>query len=104
MPQYPTDLNEVFEAITHNGLWDCLHYSPLVQIVQNFGASDPEMKAWIVNYKKDPKAYTIVAKIEDHIEFDLDTCTDQSRVSIKRTEKSESQHIFPKASHSENDN
>jgi len=47
------------------------------------------MKAWIVNYKKDPKAYTIVAKIEDHIEFDLDTCTDQSQVSIKRTEEEE---------------
>ena len=82
IPRYPTDLTEVFEAITHHGLWDCLHYSPLVQIVQNFGASDPEMKAWIMNYKKDLKAYTIVAKIEDHIEFDLDT--DQSRVSIAK--------------------
>ena len=84
IPQFPTDLTEVFEAITHHGLWDCLHYSPLVQIVQNFGASDPEMKAWIMKYKKDLKAYTIVAKIEDHIDFDLDTCIDQSRVSIAK--------------------
>jgi len=84
IPQFPNDLTEVFEAITNNGLWDCLHYSPLVQIVQNFGASDPEMKAWIMKYKKDLKAYTIVAKIEDHIELDLDTCIDQSQVSIAK--------------------
>ena len=84
IPQFPNDLTEVFEAITNNGLWDCLHYSPLVQIVQNFGASDPEMKAWIMKYKKDLKAYTIVAKIEDHIELDLDTCIDLSQVSIAK--------------------
>ena len=34
------------------------------------------MKAWIENYKKDLKAYTIVASIEDCI----DTCIDNSRV------------------------
>jgi len=61
------------------GLWDNFHYSPLVRIVNKFGAADPELEAWIKNYKKDLKAYTIVASIEDYIESDLDTCTDQSQ-------------------------
>jgi len=80
IPQSPTDLTEIFEAITHHRLWDSLHYSPLVRIVRKFGAGDPEMKAWIQKYKKDLKAYTIVASIEDCIESDLDACADQSRV------------------------
>ena len=80
IPPLPTSLTRVFEAITHHGLWDCLHYSPLVRIVRKFGAGDPEMEAWIHDYKKDVKAYTIVASIEDCIESELDACTDQSRV------------------------
>ena len=80
IPSSPNNLTEVFDAITHHGLWDCFHYSPLVQIVRKFGAGDPEMEAWIQDYKKDLKAYTIVASIEDFIESDLDTCTDESRV------------------------
>ena len=80
IPPLPTSLTEVFQAITHHGLWDSLHYSPLAQIVQKFGADDPEMMGWIQSYKKDLKAYTIVASIEDCIESNLDTCTDQSQV------------------------
>ena len=80
IPPLPTNVTKIFEAITHHGLWDSLHYSPLVQIVQKFGADDPEMKAWIQDYKKYLKAYTIVASIDDYIESNLDTCTDQSRV------------------------
>jgi len=84
IPPLPTNLTKIFEAITHHGLWDSLHYSPLVRIVRNFGAGDPEMKAWIQNYKKDLKAYNIVASIEDYIEHNLDTCTDQSRVDCAK--------------------
>ena len=80
IPQSPTDFTEVFQAITYHGLWDSLHYSPLVRIARRFCAGDSEMKAWIKNYKEDLKAYTIVASIEDYIEFDLDTCTDQLQV------------------------
>ena len=76
IPPLPTNVTKVFEAITHHGLWDSLNYSPLVRIVRKFGAGDPEMKAWIEKYKKDLKAYTIVASIEDCI----DTCTDDSRL------------------------
>ena len=81
IPQAPTNFAEVFEAITHHGLWDCLHYSPLVRIVQKFGAGDPEMMAWIQSYEKDVKSYTNVTRIEDCIESNLDTCSDQSQVN-----------------------
>ena len=77
IPPLPTNLTKVFEAITHHGLWDYIHYSPLVRIVQTFCASDRKMEAWIRDYKKDLKAYTIVASIEDRIDSILD---DQSRV------------------------
>ena len=45
--------------------------SPLVGIVRKFGAGESEMKAWIQDYKKDLKAYAIVASIEDCIESEL---------------------------------
>ena len=80
IPSLPPNLTKIFEAITQHGLWDSLHYSPLVRIVRNFGAGDPEMEIWIRNYKKYVKAYTILASIEDCIESSLDTCTDRSQV------------------------
>ena len=80
IPSLPTTLSKVFEAITHHGLWDSLHYSPLVRIVRNFGAGDSEMESWIQNYKKYVKAYSIVTSIEDYIQSNHDTCTDQSQV------------------------
>ena len=80
IPQSPTDFTEVFQAITHHGLWDSIHYSPLVRIIRMFGAGDPEMEAWIREYRKDLRAYTIVTTIEDCIEYHLDTSTGQSQV------------------------
>ena len=71
IPQYPTSLTEVFEAITHHRLWNYFHYSPLVRIVQTFGANDPEMEGWVQTYKQDLKAYSLVTTIEDYIEADL---------------------------------
>ena len=73
IPPLPTNLSKIFEAITHHGLWDSLHYSPLVRIVRNFGAGDPEMKALIENYKKDLRSYTLLTKIEDYIVSELVT-------------------------------
>ena len=72
IPPPPASLIEIFGAVTHHGLWDCLHYSPLVRIVQTFGANDPEMEGWVQTYKKDVKAYSIVTTVEDYIEADLD--------------------------------
>ena len=72
IPRSPTSLTEVFEAITHHRLWDFFHYSPLVQIVETFGANDPEMVCWVQTYQKDLKSYQLVTTVEDYIEADLD--------------------------------
>ena len=72
IPSPPANLMEVFQAITYHGLWDYFHYSPLVRIAKRFGANDPEMEGWVQTYKKDLKAYSVVAKLEDYVESDLD--------------------------------
>ena len=72
IPQHPTSLTETFGAITHHRLWDYFHYSPLVHIVQTFGANDPEMQFWVQTYKNDLKAYSIVATLDDYFESDHD--------------------------------
>ena len=72
VPQSPTSLTKVFEAITHHGLWNYFHCSPLVQIAQKFGAGDPEIQSWVQTYKQDLIAYQLVTKVEECIESDLD--------------------------------
>jgi len=73
IPPPPASLTEMFEAITHNGLWDYFHYSPLARIAKKFGADDPEIEGWVKTYKKDLKAYSMVAKVEEYIEDDIVT-------------------------------
>ena len=72
VPPPPASIIEIFSAITRHGLWDHLHYSPLMQIAEAFGASDAEIVSWVETYKKDLKAYSMVANVEDYIEEDLD--------------------------------
>ena len=70
-PPSLTNLLEIFEAITRHGLWDCLLYFPLIQIINKFAANDTEMEGWVQSYEEDLKAYSIVTTVEDHIETDL---------------------------------
>ena len=72
IPPPPANLTEVFKAITYHGLWDYFHYSPLVRIAKKFGAGDADIEGWVQTYKKDVKAYSVVAKLEDYVEADLD--------------------------------
>ena len=73
IPPPPASLTEMFEAITHHGLWDYFHYSPLARIAKKFGADDPEIEGWVKTYKKDLKAYSMVANVEEYIEDDIST-------------------------------
>lgn len=84
IPPAPAGLIEIFEAITHNGLWDFLHYSPLVKIVQTFGASNSEMESWAETYKKDLKSFRLLTKVENLIDADLDFATlpPQNKVKV----------------------
>lgn len=86
IPPPPASLIDIFEAITSNGLWNCLHYSPLVHIVETFGANDPEMEDWVQNYKKDLKAYSIVTTVEDYIETVLNVA-DPSPANIAKYDR-----------------
>ena len=72
IPPHSASLIEIFKAITYHGLWDCYHYSPLVQIVEKFGAGDFEMEGWVQNYQEDLKAHQVVATLEEFIGADLD--------------------------------
>ena len=72
IPPLPTSVTEIFEAITRNGLWDYNHYSPLVNIVNRYGAGDMEMKDWIQLYRKDLRSYLLLAKVEDFFEPEFD--------------------------------
>ena len=72
IPHSPTNVFKIFEAITYHGLWDYFHFSPLVRIAKRYGENDAEMEGWVKAYKKDMKAYSAVAKLEDYIEADLD--------------------------------
>ena len=72
IPPPPAGLIEIFRAITHHGLWDYFHYSPLVKIVQKFGAQDLELESCVETYKKDIKSFRLVTKVEDVIDADLD--------------------------------
>jgi len=68
IPSSPTNLFEIFETITQHGLWNYLHYSPLVKIVEKFGAGDSEMEGWVEEYKNNLKAYRIVTKVENYVD------------------------------------
>jgi len=83
IPPASAGLTEIFQAITHNGLWDFFHYSPLVQIVQTFGGDDLEMEGWVQAYQQDLKAYCLVTTIEACIEPDLDIANPSSANSAK---------------------
>ena len=65
------NLFEIFEAITRHGLWNCLDFFPLKQIINKFAANDTEMEGWVQSYEEDFKAYSIITTVEDHIETDL---------------------------------
>ena len=73
IPPPPATVTDIFGAITHHGLWDYFHFSPLVQIAERFGDGDPEIRDWVKIYRQDLKAYSILTTVEQYIEVDLST-------------------------------
>ena len=74
-----TDLEEIFEAITRNGLWDFLNYHPLEDIVHHFGEGDEQMKHWVREYKADLAGFKACTKIVDYLsEVESDSSFDES--------------------------
>ena len=62
-----SDLCELFEAITRNGLWDFLNYQLLEDIVQQFGADDEQMKDWVKEYKAHLAGFKACTKIVHYL-------------------------------------
>ena len=65
IPPPPASLTEIFRAITHHGLWNYLHYSPLVKIIEKFGAKDPQMESWVETYERDLRSFCLATKVEE---------------------------------------
>ena len=62
-----SSIHEIFEAITHNKLWDYWNYYPLEKLIQVFVANDQETTSWIKSYKQDLVSYKVTMKLIDHI-------------------------------------
>ena len=63
-----SNIQEIFEEITRQKLWNYWTYYPLENIVQNFAADDQDIKSWIKTYKQDLKIYKVTTKLIDHID------------------------------------
>ena len=72
IPRPPSSFTEIFKAVTDHGLWDFMHYFPLVRIVKAFGASDAEMEGWVQSYQSDLKTYCLATTVKDFVEAGID--------------------------------
>ena len=73
------DLEEMFRAITRNGLWDFWNYSPLEEIVEKFGKGDPQLLLWVNEYKSDLVGFKACTKIVTYLsDVESDTFDDDS--------------------------
>lgn len=62
------DIDEIFQAINRNKLWDHLNYSPLQAIVRKFMGNDQDMNAQFQTYKKDLASFKATTKLVHYID------------------------------------
>jgi len=62
------DIDEIFQAINRNKLWDHLNYSPLQAIVRKFMRNDQDMNAQFETYKKDLTSFKATTKLVHYID------------------------------------
>ena len=60
-------IDDIFEAITRNGLWDFINYRPLRQIVKQFARDDEEINLALKNYGCVLAGYLAGTKLVHHI-------------------------------------
>ena len=58
-----SDLNEVFDVLNLNKLWDYWNYCPLEEIINGFAADDQEIISWVETYKQDLKSYKVTTTL-----------------------------------------
>ena len=62
-----TTIRQTFEAVTMNGLWTYLHYSPLETLIKRFLKTDPDTKKLMTEYKSQLTGHQLTTKLIDYI-------------------------------------
>ena len=63
-----SSIDEIFQVINRNKLWDYWNYSPLREIVRKFVGDDQEINAQFKTYQKDLASYKATTKLIDYID------------------------------------
>ena len=74
-------ISDTFTAVTVNGLWSYLNYSPLEMLTKRFLENDAETKKLIAEYKSQVTGYQLTTKLIDYIKEEKlqgDDDTDQA--------------------------
>ena len=66
IPDSP-QIDKIFSAVTVNGLWDHLNYSPLEALIRRFLPSDPTVKDLMKAYKSQLTGFQLTAKLITYI-------------------------------------
>ena len=61
------DVGKVLDAVSVNGLWSHLHYSPLDALITRFMPSDPTVKELMKTYKSQLSGFQLTAKLITYI-------------------------------------
>ena len=61
------NVDEIFTAITMNGLWDFLNYMPLKKLIEVFACKDKKMLKWVKQYEEARSGYMLCTKISDYL-------------------------------------
>ena len=61
-----SDLMEIFEAVTHNDLWNHSNYFPLETLIEEFGG-DTDLITQVEQFKMDRSSFQVATKIKDYI-------------------------------------
>ena len=61
-------VQEIFLAITKNGLWDCVNHFPLKLIIKEFASGDTQLSEWVRQYEEARSGYILCTKVSDYID------------------------------------
>ena len=69
LPRRISSLDDMFTAITMNGLWSYQHYSPLERLTDHFLPEEPQIKGFMRDYKSQLAGFFLTTKLVDFIEY-----------------------------------